>query len=1063
MPESSRDDQSPRRQHALKTSGQAEAPIDTLAAAETSDAEPAAAISQVMASSQEPALAGWSRVDGDNVLRGWATDRHDRTFRAVVDIFIDDEPVASLKADLFDPKLVELGEGDGHNAFAMVIPEAFRDGQEHRFDARVREPRFVVRSKQPTFVISPDQALPTVEIDGLTPGGIRGVVIGGQYSKSAALYFWQDGERLDIRVDAEWAGGHDVREFFIPLTAEIMAVLSEGDVSLAASGMQEAGLTGAPLERIEILLSAECDERGVLTISMASPLISESETIQVDLRGSLAQDVILSNVVALTDGRCEIELPLTVLDDSLTVSVSFPDLPLPALSAQVRKHVGRLTSNGSFQFWSGEGLSDWETPAGNDRLVRGFYAFPERIAAEHGVSGDYAHFDCEGPASEIVLLRQALGRSLPIGQPVEASILFRAAEPLRIWLRVVDGDGVELGSVQAASRRAWAWDLVTEQIEFDRRIEGSVFLELVAESGATPIDVAGLLLGGDGFAERFDAADPEIPGDNLVENANLEIWPKGVVVDLVGRGEIAGGWFGFNRRTASPVRARAIFVDAASDQIGLALAADKVPEYCRLEVRLNTSLMSEMQDGVLRFEAGTPTVARRLFSASTVPLPEFLLIERIMVLKRAEVPTATGFSLVDETLAVVGRKLVVSRRYQTFELPFTLAQSTTAPEFEWEAEDTSAEDCEYFMVFEFRQPFAVAFRGVSVSFDRGQSREETAPYLALEDRNIIAQAEYIRGLASWVGSTIVTPGQRQQLATEDHADPLRWRWTAAAAGSVEVVVCVYNAIEETLACLESLIGSTEVPHTVRIIDDGSEPTVNRRLAAFVRDKPWMTLSVNAENRGYTFSADRGLRDSDADWVVLLNSDTIVTPGWLEGLIECAVSDPTIGFVGPLSNAATFQSVPELYDSRNQWKTNDLPQGWTPARMAALIRESSTKIFPDAPLLNGFCTLMRRAVFLEVGGLNHSAFPTGYGEENDLCLRVSKAGYRLALADHVYVYHSKSASFGSARRTELAKAGGKALRELHPDVDLGALTAGFRDIPALVSLRATVRSAYENQA
>ena len=106
--------------------------------------------------------------------------------------------------------------------------------------------------------------------------------------------------------------------------------------------------------------------------------------------------------------------------------------------------------------------------------------------------------------------------------------------------------------------------------------------------------------------------------------------------------------------------------------------------------------------------------------------------------------------------------------------------------------------------------------------------------------------------------------------------------------------------------------------------------------------------------------------------------------------------------------------------------------------------------------------MRREVFLDVGGLNYGAFPMGYGEENDLCLRATKAGYKLALADHVYVYHSKSASFGSARRTELAKAGGKALKVLHPDVDLSTITANFRDIPALVNLRAAIRSAYDNQ-
>ena len=52
--------------------------------------------------------------------------------------------------------------------------------------------------------------------------------------------------------------------------------------------------------------------------------------------------------------------------------------------------------------------------------------------------------------------------------------------------------------------------------------------------------------------------------------------------------------------------------------------------------------------------------------------------------------------------------------------------------------------------------------------------------------------------------------------------------------------------------------------------------------------------------------------------------------------------------------------------------------------------------------------------VEVGGMDGAAFPSGYGEENDLCLRVRNAGYQLAVADDVYVWHSKSASFGAAR-------------------------------------------------
>ena len=132
-------------------------------------------------------------------------------------------------------------------------------------------------------------------------------------------------------------------------------------------------------------------------------------------------------------------------------------------------------------------------------------------------------------------------------------------------------------------------------------------------------------------------------------------------------------------------------------------------------------------------------------------------------------------------------------------------------------------------------------------------------------------------------------------------------------------------------------------------------------------------------------------------------------------------------------------------------------------MAELVQSTSQRAFPETPLLNGFCTLLKRSVFMEVGGLNEGAFPAGYGEENDLCTRVTKAGYKLAVADHVYVYHSKSASFGAARRTDLAKAGGKALAALHPDVNFGGLGAQFRDLPALVALRHEVKRSLQSSS
>ena len=98
---------------------------------------------------------------------------------------------------------------------------------------------------------------------------------------------------------------------------------------------------------------------------------------------------------------------------------------------------------------------------------------------------------------------------------------------------------------------------------------------------------------------------------------------------------------------------------------------------------------------------------------------------------------------------------------------------------------------------------------------------------------------------------------------------------------------------------------------------------------------------------------RGLKASSGDYVILLNSDTIVAPGWLEALVECGQSDPRIGVLGPLSNAASFQSVPERRTPGGDWAVNSLPVGFSVEDMARLVSRLSEREFPRVPFVNGF--------------------------------------------------------------------------------------------------------------
>jgi len=213
-----------------------------------------------------------------------------------------------------------------------------------------------------------------------------------------------------------------------------------------------------------------------------------------------------------------------------------------------------------------------------------------------------------------------------------------------------------------------------------------------------------------------------------------------------------------------------------------------------------------------------------------------------------------------------------------------------------------------------------------------------------------------------------------------------------------------------------------------LVDDGSESETRDYLSEFANAQRAVLLR-NEEAKGYTRAANQGLWRSSADYVVLLNSDTVVTPEWLDRLVACAESDPRIGLVGPLSNTASWQSIPEI-EFQGDWPANLLPAEMTIEEMGQLVARYSARLYPPMPFLNGFCLLIRQEVIKEIGYFDEETFGAGYGEEDDYALRARKAGWLLALADDAYVYHAQSRSYSTDARKRLTKRAGILLVKKH---------------------------------
>jgi GT2 family glycosyltransferase len=276
--------------------------------------------------------------------------------------------------------------------------------------------------------------------------------------------------------------------------------------------------------------------------------------------------------------------------------------------------------------------------------------------------------------------------------------------------------------------------------------------------------------------------------------------------------------------------------------------------------------------------------------------------------------------------------------------------------------------------------------------------------------------------------------------------------------SVDVVVCVHNALEDVRRCLWSLVHKASYPFRLIVVNDGSDAETTAYLEEAAAANPEMTLVDNASPpHGYTIAANLGMRAAAGDYVVVLNSDTVVTNGWLEKIVACGESDERIGILGPLSNAASHQSLPELRDG-GAWATNPLPDFVTEDGVARLLERVSPRARPRLPFVNGFCYVVKRAVFDAIGYFDEENFASGYCEENDFSYRAAQAGFELAVSDDCYVFHAKSKSFTAEVRTPIAKRNYAIFLRKHGPEKIQSLVHDLEEDTSLESLRGAVAAA-----
>lgn len=226
----------------------------------------------------------------------------------------------------------------------------------------------------------------------------------------------------------------------------------------------------------------------------------------------------------------------------------------------------------------------------------------------------------------------------------------------------------------------------------------------------------------------------------------------------------------------------------------------------------------------------------------------------------------------------------------------------------------------------------------------------------------------------------------------------------------DVSVCIvsWNTAELLSDCLESIYRGTHLEnYEIIVVDNASDDCSASMIEA---EHPDVILLKNSCNLGFAKANNQAMSVCSGRYVLLLNSDTVIREGAIDGMVEFMENTPRAGACGPklLYADGTWQTsygtFPSIYtDFVNQIRFNFYPFSKAlPNRPASVDRYLGKRGVIPVDSLSGACMMVRREVVKQIGGLEERFFL--FSEEFDWCLRMMKAGWERYYVPNVEVVH-----------------------------------------------------------
>lgn len=228
---------------------------------------------------------------------------------------------------------------------------------------------------------------------------------------------------------------------------------------------------------------------------------------------------------------------------------------------------------------------------------------------------------------------------------------------------------------------------------------------------------------------------------------------------------------------------------------------------------------------------------------------------------------------------------------------------------------------------------------------------------------------------------------------------------------VAIIILHFNGTEDTLECLESVQKLDARRYTLNtiVVDNGSKERFKNGEIKIIR---------NEENLGFAGGNNVGIEDAlkdGADYIIILNNDTIVDKNLVNELVKTAESDEKIGIVVPkIYFAAGFEFHKDRYQKEERgrviWYAGGI-MDWQNVighhRGVDEVDHGQYDRQEDTELTSGCCMLMKREMFEKVGVFDERYYL--YYEDSDLSVRAKREGFKIIYAPKAVLWHKNAGS------------------------------------------------------